>query len=151
MKRVFVAALALCSTVVSLSAHAQFRKPDDAIEYRQGAFFVMGNHFSRIGAMATGKAAYDANAVKVNAEIVAMMAKLPWAGFIDGTESGHGTRAKAEVWSEADKFKDGAMKMQEATQKLNAAAQAGDEAQVKVAFGEAAKTCKACHDNFRKD
>jgi cytochrome c556 len=41
--------------------------------------------------------------------------------------------------------------MQDEIAKLNAAAKAGNADQLKAAFGEAAKTCKACHDAYRKD
>jgi hypothetical protein len=35
--------------------------------------------------------------------------------------------------------------------KLNVAAKAGNIDALKAAFGPAAASCKACHDNFRKD
>ena len=41
--------------------------------------------------------------------------------------------------------------MMEEVGKLNAAAKTGNLDQIKASFGEAAKTCKACHDHFRKD
>mgnify|MGYP003332688409 CR=1 FL=1 len=59
--------------------------------------------------------------------------------------------SKPEVWSEADKFKAANAKMVEEVGKLNAAAKTGNLDQIKATFGEAAKTCKACHDHFRKD
>ena len=40
-------------------------------------------------------------------------------------------------------------KMQEETAKLAVAAKANNLDTLKAAFGEAAKTCKACHDDFR--
>ena len=79
-----------------------------------------------------------------------LFAALPAAGFIAGTDKGD-TRAKPEIWSEADKFKAGMTKMQDEMGKLNAAAKTGDLAQLKTAFGSAAQTCKACHDNYRKE
>ena len=45
---------------LSAPASAQFAKAEDAIKYRQSAFFVMGQHFSRIGAMANGRRRSDA-------------------------------------------------------------------------------------------
>ena len=35
-------------------AFAQFEKTEDALQYRQSAFFVLGQHFGRLGAMANG-------------------------------------------------------------------------------------------------
>ena len=150
MKRLMMAAVAVATLATALPAAAQFQKPEDAIKYRKGAFNVMGNHFARIGAMANGRVPFDARAAQVNAELVNTLAALPWAGFIDGSSSGD-TRAKPEIWTEADKFKAGAQKMQEEVAKLNAAAKTGNLDQIKAAFGEAGKSCKACHDNYRKE
>ena len=83
-------ALAAACAAISLPAAAQFAKPEDAIKYRQSALFVMGQHFSRVGAMANGRIPYDAAAASANAEIVAEMARLPWTAFGAGTEGGKG-------------------------------------------------------------
>ena len=50
------------ATLLSLAApaSAQFAKAEDAIKYRQSALFLMGQHFGRIGAMANGRAPFDA-------------------------------------------------------------------------------------------
>lgn len=149
MKMTLPFVLATLLAAAALPAAAQFQKTEDAIEYRQGAFFVMGQHFGRIGAMANGKAPFDAKAAADNAEIVATLAKLPWAAFGEGTDKGHNTKAKPEIWKEQDKFKAAASKMQDETGKLLVAAKTGDLAQLKTAFGSTAQTCKACHDDFR--
>ncbi len=141
------AALAL---TCALPAHAQFQKPEDAVRYRQSAFNVMGNHFGRIGAMVAGRVPFDANAVQVNAEIVQTMSRLPFAGFVEGSGTVGNTTALPEVWTQADKFRAGGVKMQEEVAKLNAAAKTGNLDQIKAAFGAAGATCKACHDDFRK-
>ena len=147
-KHSLIAALACAAALsgVSTSASAQFAKAEDAIKYRQNALFVMAQHFGRVGAMANGKVPYDAKAAEQNADIVAQMAKLPWAGFEAAHEGG---KAKPEVWKEQAKFKDLADKMQAETTKLAAAAKTGDLDKLKAAFGPAAASCKACHDDFR--
>lgn len=150
MKRLALAAAAAAGLAAALPAAAQFQKPEDAIKYRKAAFTVMGNHFGRIAAMASGRAPFDAAAAQANAELVATLSKLPYAGFIDGTASGD-TKAKPEIWSERDKFNAAASKMQEEVVKLNAAAKTGNLDQIKAAVGEVGKSCKACHDNYRKE
>jgi cytochrome c556 len=40
--------------------------------------------------------------------------------------------------------------MQKAVAELNTAAKSGNLETIKIAFGEAGKSCKACHDNYRK-
>ncbi len=134
--------------LATMPAAAQFQKPEDAIKYRQGAMNVMGNHFARIGAMANGRVPFDANAAQANAEIVVTMSKLPFAGFIAGTDKGE-TKAKPEIWTEPDKFRAAAQKMQEELVRLSAAAKTGNVDQLKTAFGAAGASCKACHDDYR--
>ncbi|WP_280153634.1 cytochrome c [Piscinibacter sp. XHJ-5] len=141
--------LAALGLATSLPAAAQFAKPEDAIKYRQGGMAVMGAHFGRLGAMAQGKVPFDAKAAADNAEVVAFVSRLPFAGFVEGTDKGN-TKAKPEIWKEPDKFKANASRMQEEVAKLNVAAKSGNPDQVKAAFGEAAKTCKSCHDDFRE-
>ena len=148
MRFVVSAAIAAATVTLSLPAAAQFAKPEDAAKYRQSALFIMGQHFSRIGAMVNGRVPYDAKAAAENAEIVAEMAKLPWAGFGPGTEKAS-QKAKPEIWSEQAKFKEHNEKLVAETTKLAAAAKTNNLDNLKVAFGSAAGTCKACHDNFR--
>ena len=150
MKFAMGCAGALILAGVCLPAQAQFAKPEDAIKYRKASFTVMAAHFGRLGAMANGRAPYDAKSAADNADVVATLSKLPWAAFGEGTDKGD-TRAKPEIWKEAAKYKEAADKMQAEIVKLNTAAKAGNIDALKVAFGPAAASCKACHDNFRKD
>ncbi len=144
-------ALSLVAAALSVSApaSAQFEKAEDAIKYRQSTLFVMGEHFGRIGAMANGKAPFDAKAAQDNAAIVATLAHLPWVAFGPGTDKGARTKAKPNIWTEQVKFQEHADKMKAATTELAAAAKTNNLDNLKVAFGDAAKSCKACHDNYR--
>ena len=154
MKRLFrsilIATAATAGLGTALPAAAQFAKPEDAIKYRKAAFTVMAAHFGRVAAMATGKMPYDAKSVADNAEIATMASKLPYAGFVAGSDKGD-TKAKAEIWSEMDKFKAAAAKMQDEMVKLNVAAKGGNLDAIKAAVGETGKSCKACHDDYRKE
>jgi cytochrome c556 len=146
-----LAQLALSGALVALSlpAAAQFAKPEDAVKYRQSSLFVMGQHFARVGAMVNGRVPFDAKVAAENAEIVAAMAKLPWAGFGPGTDKGAPTKAKPEIWTEQAKFKDAGDKLMAESAKLAAAAKTGNLDALKAAFGATAGTCKACHDAYR--
>ena len=139
-------ACAAALSAISTSASAQFAKAEDAVKYRQSSLFIMAQHFGRVGAMANGKVPFDAKVAEQNADIVAQMAKLPWAGFDAAHEGG---KAKPEVWKESAKFKELAAKLESDTGKLAAAAKTGDLDKLKAAFGPTAATCKACHDDFR--
>ena len=150
MKRTYALMGTLLALTLAIPAQAQFAKPEDAIKYRKASYTVMAAHFGRLGAMASGRAPYDAKAAAENAELVATLSKLPWAAYGEGTDKGD-TRAKPEIWKEAAKFKEASDKMQAEVVKLNVAAKAGNLDALKAAFGPAAASCKACHDNFRKD
>lgn len=145
----FPALLTLAAAcAVALPASAQFAKPEDAVKYRQSAFTVMANHFGRIGAMVNGRAPYDAKAAVENAELVAVLAKLPAAGFGRDTDM-LSPKAKSEIWTQPAKFKEHNDKMQEQMPKLVAAAKTNNLDNLKKAFAATADTCKSCHDAFR--
>lgn len=148
MKFFATLALAAAGFGIATPASAQFAKPEDAVKYRQSALFVMSQHFGRIGAMANGRAPYDAKAAIENAEVVAEMSKLPWAGFVANTE-GLSQKAKAEIWKEQAKFKEHNEKLMGDTGRLLAAAKTNNLDNLKAAFSQTAGSCKACHDNFR--
>ena len=144
------ALLALAALGTSMPAAAQFAKPEDAIKYRRAAFTLLGTHFGRVAAMANGRVPFDAKVAAENAEIAAVVSKLPYAGFVEGSDKGE-TRAEPKIWSEMDKFRAGAGRMQEEIAKLNVAAKSGNLDAIKAAVGETGKTCKACHDAYRKE
>jgi cytochrome c556 len=151
MEKLASIALAIAAVSLSAPASAQFAKAEDAIKYRQSAFFVMQQNFSRVAAMAAGKAPFDAKVAADSAAVAEFTAKLPWAGFGEGTDKGRDNRAKAEIWSDRAKFNDSAEKMQLEMTKLNAAAKTGNLDAIKTAVGSVGGTCKTCHDAFRKD
>ena len=148
-KKIAIAATVSAAALLSLPAMAQFAKPEEAIKYRQGALFVMGQHFGRIGAMANGKIPFDAKAAQQNADVVASVAGLPQAGFGPGTNKGAPTKAKPGIWTEHEKFNEKWEKLQTEVVKLDAAAKTGSLENLKAAFGPTANACKSCHDDYR--
>ena len=149
-RSLLMAGAALLGAATALPAAAQFAKPEDAIKYRKSALFVMGQHFGRVAAMANGKIPFDAKAAADNAEIATAMSKLPYVAFIEGTDKGD-TKAEPKIWTEMDKFKAAASKMQEEMAKLNVVAKGGNIDAIKAQVGETGKSCKACHDAYRKE
>lgn len=148
MKRMTLLAV-LVATSGATAAHAQFAKPEDAVKYRKNSLFVMSQHFGRIGAMAQGKVPFNATVAQENADTVAMLAKLPWAAFGEGTDMVPETKAKAAIWDQPAKFKEAADKLQKEAENLRVATKTGNLDAVKKAFSATAGTCKACHDQFK--
>jgi cytochrome c556 len=150
MKALACIAAAAALVAMATPASAQFAKTEDAIKYRQSSLSVMGTHFGRIGAMVNGRIPFDAKIASENADIVADMAKLPWAAFGPGTDKGAiPTRAKPELFTQPAKAKEYSDKLIAESVKLSAAAKTGNADALKTAFGATAASCKACHDDFR--
>jgi cytochrome c556 len=140
-----VSAMAL---TVAFSASAQFAKPEEAIKYRKSSLSVMGTHFSRLAAMAQGKAPFDAKQLSENEAVFEVVSKLPWQAFGEGTDKGD-TKAKAEIWKEPVKFKEAQDKLMAESLKLSAAAKSGKLEDLKTAVAAVGGACKNCHDNFK--
>lgn len=150
MKRIIAAAALLASTAAGL-ALAQQPKPEDEIRYRQSVMNVIGRAMGPMGAMAQGKAPFNAAVAQKNAALVETLIALPWNSFGPGTDKGAPTKADPKVWTEAEKFRKAAEGSQKAVANLAAAARTGDEAKFKAAFAEVPKSCNGgCHDDFRQ-
>jgi len=149
----FVAALAAAAALATtLPAAAQFRKPEDAVKYRQSVMAVQNFHLGRIFGMAGGRIPFDAKVVAEDAAVLDVTDKLPFVAFVDGSgpDKVPATNAKAEIWKERAKFDAAAAKMVEDVSKLNVAAKSGNIDQIKAAVGAVGQSCKACHDAYQK-
>lgn len=149
MKNKLIAAGVLAAGAASLlPAHAQFSKPERAVDYRQSAFTLMGNHMGRIFQVVSGKAPYDKDAVIRSAEIVEFAGRLPFEAFGAGTDLME-SKAKPSIWKEDAKFRQLAQDMQAENVKLVAAAKTGNLDTIRTQFRVTVKTCDSCHDAFR--
>ena len=150
MKRTFAllaSASALTGALLASPVLAQFKNADDAVHYRQSVFTVMGNHFGRLAAMAKGEQPFDADQAKASAELVKTMSKLPWEAFVPGSDAGK-ANVKGDPLAHLDDIKALREKMMAQADKLPEAAGSLDTLRAQV--GETGKTCKACHDKYRK-
>lgn len=148
MSRLLLAAATVIGLASALPAAAQFQKPEDAIKYRQSAMALQNNHLGRVFGMANGRVPFDAKVAAEQIEIVAMINKLQFAAFIDGSDKGN-TKAKPEIWTDKDKFAAAIAKSQDDVLKLAAAGKSGSLDQIKAAVGAVGVSCKGCHDAFR--
>lgn len=143
----------LIAFAVSVSGHAvqaQFARAEDAVKYRQSTLFVMQHHLTRIGTMVNGRTPYDARAAIENAEVLALLARLPASGFGPGTE--HLSRGtKPEIWTEQARFREQNERMVGEAARLLAAARTQNLDQLKTAYAATAATCKSCHDAYRNN
>lgn len=138
---------------VLTAASAAEVKPEDAVEYRQSVYTVIGWNFKPMGAMVKGEIPFDAAAVARHAQYVEMMSKAAPEGFTKGSgpDVVKNTEAKPEIWTNWSKFEAKMNDFQQEATKLAEVAKGGKEADIKAQFGKTAETCKACHKEFRKD
>jgi cytochrome c556 len=149
MKLFTKAAIAASAVVIATAAFAQ-PKPEQFVKQRQSALALMGWYFGPMGAVAKGEAPFNKDdAVRRTTNLVAL-SKMPWEGFVAGTDNVGNTKALPAIWTQNAKFKEAGAKMEAEMVKLAAAANAGNEAEFKKQFGVVGGTCKACHDDFRK-
>ncbi len=151
MKKVFVYLVCLAIAVPFFSAvAADFGKPEDAVKYRKAAMSLMGTHFKGMAAVIKGEKSYDKEAFTAEARLFNTLSSLPWEAFaVMGSEKGDTTMTAAAL-ENPDKFKAETEQFQSAVKGYISAAESGDLGGIKSAFGEVAKSCKSCHEAFRK-
>jgi cytochrome c556 len=98
--------------------------------------------------MVNGRVPFDAKLIGEQIDIVAMINRLQFAAFVEGSGKGD-TKALPEIWTAKDKWAAAVAKSQEDVQKLAAVGHSGNLEQIKAAAGAVGQSCKACHDTFR--
>ena len=129
----------------ALDVYAQ-AKPDVLVKQRQAAMTLQGKYWGPLGAMASGKAPYNADVAARNAGYLDALTQMPWDGFQPSTKD-ENTKALPAVYDNPDKFKEAQDRLRSAVTKLVPAAR--DEGAFKQAAGEVGKACGGCHNDFR--
>ena len=123
-------------------------KPDVLVKQRQAVMTLQGKYFGPLGAMASGKAAYNVETVRRNAGFLDNLSRMPWDGF-DANTKGEKSRALPAVFENKAKFDAGASTLENEISKLVSVSRSGDEAAVKAQITAVGKVCGACHNDFR--
>lgn len=144
----------LCSAVVAallIPAAALMAEPSakELQHARHEHYEELGDAFKVVRDQ-TRSGSPDLAAIKTAARKVndASVDQQKWFPAGTGPEAGK-TQALADIWAKPAEFKAAMKLFSEAAPKLHAAANAGDVAAIKTAFGEVGKACKNCHDQFR--
>ena len=69
--------------------------------------------------------------------------------FPDGTQQGHNTKARPEIWTNRSDFEKAADNFTSAADKLAQLASAGDKDAFKAQYADMGGTCGACHRSYR--
>lgn len=147
MKKIVLMTLTAALAATSLQAAAEV-KPFEAIEYRKGIFKAVKWNFGPMADMVKGKTEFNADDFARRAANVAALSKMPLEGFIAGTYASK-TSALPAIENDWETFTGIMNDFEKNAAALAVAAQSGDLAQIRPAFGDVGKTCKSCHDKFK--
>jgi cytochrome c556 len=152
-KRFKVAIIGVLACSISQIALADDAK-EEAVEYRRAVFEAIKWNFLSIKDMIKGKKDFNAEELAKNADRVAALSKMHLDGFIPDSGIGSTKRkneAKPEIWKNWDDFKAKNSKFEEESAKLAEVAKSSKMEDVKPSFEATAKSCKSCHDDYRKE
>lgn len=122
---------------------------DAAVKYRIANMEVIGGHMHSIVPIIKGEVPHKDELV-VHAKGLAAAAALTANAFKEQATGGK-SEAKPEIWTKWTDFEAGANKMKVEAEKLAEVAASGDSAAIGAQLGALSKTCKSCHDSFKKD
>ena len=152
-------AIATIIGTAMLSTFSVFAEPaksdkqaKDVTEFRQSIFTLVKSNVGVLGAMNKGVIPFDAETLQTNSlrlEQLSLMLEDYFATDTSGFDVE--TEALDKIWGNQADFKDKIGALTAAASNLNKVAKAGDTSQYKPAIGQVFKSCKGCHDNYRKD
>ena len=124
--------------------------PDQVIAARQAGYDLMYGDVTGMKAAVESK--LDVKDFKDAADAIVSWSRVIPTLFPDGTQQGHNTKAKPNIWSDRAAFeKDAANLTDQATKlaQLAQLAEAGDKAGFATQFKTTATACKTCHDTYK--
>jgi cytochrome c556 len=145
----FVAALAGCATTTETPGRAgPSLTAEQIVAARQAAFTLSASAFG--GMRRTVEAGGEVKPLTMSARGLARWAETLPAMFPEGTQL-PASRARPEIWQNRADFETNASTFQAATATLLQAAEAGDAAAFKTAYGAVGTACGACHKSYRAE
>jgi cytochrome c556 len=148
--KTFIKAIVTIASAVMLTAGTVLSVSADdeaAIKYRQATMKAIGGHMGGSVAIIKGQVPYKDDLVAHAAGLDDMAKTLPNAFKIKTT--GGKTRAKPEIWKDADDFQQKIKSLQAATADFLAAAKSGGPEAAGAKLGAVGEACKGCHKKFR--
>ena len=141
--------LATVGVVASGLAFAQSATipSDQVIAARQAGFDLMAGNL--IGMKAAVDSNQDVKQLVDSAKALASWGRSIPAMFPDGTQTGHNTKARPEIWSDRAGFEKAAATLVAAADRLSQLAEANDKPGFATQYGVMTQACGACHRSYR--
>ncbi len=140
----------LLVAVLGLSACGQGadNHPGQPVTKRKLVFKQILRTLEPMGQTVRGTNPYDSAQFLDLANQLQTLSTQPWVYFTPDSNYPP-TRAKPDVWSKPDAFKQAQQKFIGATAVLATAAKSGNLDTIRPAFNAVESSCKACHQQFR--
>jgi len=133
------------TAMVAVSAAAD----DNAVKYRQHTMDAVGGHMQALVQLVKGEVDHKDH-ITVHASSLAALSTIAPDLFGADSKTGADTEALPKIWEDPDLFKQRLDAFRSSAQDLDAAAKTGDMAKIGAALGPVGKSCKGCHDDFKK-
>lgn len=144
---------AILSTSIVFAEPAKSAKQAKAVvEYRQAILKLVKSNVGALGAMNKGAIPFNAQTIQTNSFRLEQLSLMLEDYFTtDTTGFDVETEALDKIWANKADFNDKITALTAAASNLNKVAKAGETSQFKPAIGQVFKSCKGCHDNYKKD
>lgn len=149
MSRPAVLLLVVVTLLSACGGEPEDTRPGQPVAHRRAAFKEMIKSFEPMGSMLRKDRFNAPQFASLATSLVAVRDK-PWQYFGPDTQYPP-SKATDAVWSQPEEFEARRKAFFAATDKLAATAGTQDARVAKAAFAEVEKTCRHCHETFKKD
>lgn len=153
MKKV-ISLIALLSILASAQVVAveSEKQAKATVQFRQAILQLVRSNMGPMGAMAKGNIPYDAEVMLKNSERIEQLGLMMEDYFAPDTRAFDvETDAKDNIWENQADFNQKAQDMITAAIQVQEVASAGLADDYRKSIGALGATCKACHDDYKKD
>ena len=143
--RMFVAVAFAAGTVLAGAALAG----EDPVKQRSDLMKEIGGAIKKLAAIAKGEADFNGKTVAAAGTTILENLKKSSKLFPEGSMTDK-SRAKAEIWTDNATFMKAFEAAEKAAQGIIKVGTEDDEIEFQGALGALGKSCKGCHEKFRK-
>ncbi|MFC4699720.1 c-type cytochrome [Glaciecola siphonariae] len=151
-----ISLFALCSILASTAAISQTveteKQAKATVQFRQAILQLVRSNMGPLGAMAKGNIPYNEQVMIKNSQRIEQLGLMMEDYFAPDTRAFNvETGSKDSIWENQADFYQKAQNMVEAAAAVQKVAIAGDSDDYRKTIGALGATCKACHDDYKKD
>jgi cytochrome c556 len=147
------AVLAMLVSAQALSQTVESEKQAKAaVQFRQAILKLMGSNMGPLGAMAKGNIPYNEKVMIKNGRRIEQLGLMMEDYFAPDVRAFDvQTDALDSIWENQADFNQKAQDLVTAAKQVQLVARAGDNDNYRQKIGALGASCKACHDDYKKD